>query len=164
MRAGYHQIRLVDGEEHKTAFKTHHGLYEFKVMPFGLTNAPATFQAAMNILFALLLRKCVLVFMDDILIYSATLKEHLKHLEQVFTILQENQLYVKLSKCSFAQQELEYLGHVISGAGVQTDPTKISAVRDWPVPTNAKPVRGFLGLIGYYRRFIKHWHYQQESL
>ena len=157
LRAGYHQIRLVEGEEHKTAFKTHHGLYEFKVMPFGLTNAPATFQAAMNILFALLLRKCVLVFMDDILIYSATLEEHLQHLEQVFTILQENQLYVKLSKCSFAQQELEYLGHVISAAGVQTDPAKISAVRDWPVPTNVKQVRGFLGLTGYYRRFIKHY-------
>lgn len=133
-------------------------------MPFGLTNAPATFQAAMNILFALLLRNYVLVFMDDILIYSETLEEHLQHLEKVFTILQENQLYVKLSKCSFAQQELEYLDHVISGAGVQTDPAKIAAVKDWPVPTNVKQVRGFLGLTGYYRRFIKHYGIISRSL
>ena len=164
LRAGYHQIRMRVEDKEKTTFKTHHGLYEFKVMPFGLTNAPATFQAAMNILFALLLRKCVLVFMDDILIYSATLEEHLQHLEQVFTILHENQLYVKLSKCSFAQQGLEYLGHVISAAGVQTDPAKISAVRDWPVPTNVKQVRGFLGLTGYYRRFIKHYGIISRSL
>ena len=93
----------MEGEEHKTAFKTHHGLYEFKVMPFGPINAPATFQAAMNTIFALLLRKCVLVFMDDILIYNATLEEHLQHSEQVFTILKDNQLCVKLSKCSFSQ-------------------------------------------------------------
>uniref|UniRef100_A0A8R7K3Q3 Reverse transcriptase domain-containing protein n=1 Tax=Triticum urartu TaxID=4572 RepID=A0A8R7K3Q3_TRIUA len=157
LRSGYHQIRLVAGEEHKTTFKTHHGLYEFKVMPFGLTNAPATFQAAMNILFAGLLRRCVLVFMDDILIYSKILEEHLQHLEQVFTIMQENQLYVKLSKCSFVQQKLEYLGHIISGAGVQTDPAKIAAVQNWPVPTNVKQVRGFLGLTGYYRKFIKNY-------
>ena len=102
LRSGYHQIRLVEGEEYKTAFKTHHGLYEFKVMPFGLTNAPATFQAAMNALFAHLLRKCVLIFMDDILIFSETLEQHLAHLEEVFTILQNNQLFVKYSKCTFA--------------------------------------------------------------
>lgn len=157
LRAGYHQIRVVEGEEYKTAFKTHHGLYEFKVMPFGLTNAPATFQAAMNELFAHLLRHCVLIFMDDILIYSPDWQTHLDHLTQVFTILQDNQLYVKLSKCSFAQTELEYLGHIISGKGVQTDPTKISAVQSWPRPTCARDIRGFLGLTGYYRKFIKNY-------
>ena len=109
-------------------------------------------------------RKYVLVFMDDILIYSATLEEHLQHLEQVFTILQENHLYVRMSKCSFAHQELEYLGHVISGAGVRTDPAKISAVKDWLVPTNVKQVRRFLGLTGYYRRFIKHYGIISRSL
>jgi hypothetical protein len=129
LRAGYHQIRLVPADEHKTAFKTHLGLYEFRVMPFGLTNAPATFQATMNSIFAHLMRKCVLVFMDDILIYSATLSDHVAHLQQVFSILQQHQLSIKQSKCSFAQQKLEYLGHIISGQGVSTDPGKVQAVQ-----------------------------------
>jgi hypothetical protein len=111
LRAGYHQIRVVPADEHKTAFKTHQGLYKFRVMPFDLTNAPATFQSTMNALFAEILRKHVLVFMDDILIYSPTMESHIKHLEQVFRILQQNELSVKQSKCSFAQQKLEYLGH-----------------------------------------------------
>jgi hypothetical protein len=157
LRAGYHQIRLVPADEHKTAFKTHLGLYEFRVMPFGLTNAPATFQATMNSIFAHLMRKCVLVFMDDILIYSATLSDHVAHLQQVFSILQQHQLSIKQSKCSFAQQKLEYLGHIISGQGVSTDPGKVQAVQQWPTPTNTKQVRGFLGLTGYYRKFIKNY-------
>jgi len=124
-RAGYHQIRVCSGDEFKTAFRTHHGLYEFKVMPFSLTNAPATFQSIMNQIFAPLLRKHVLVFMDDILIYSKTLSDHVQHLEQVFKILEQHQFFVKLSKCEFAKQELEYLGHTISAQGVSTEPTKI---------------------------------------
>jgi hypothetical protein len=157
LRAGYHQIRLVPTDEHKTAFKTHLGLYEFKVMPFGLTNAPATFQSAMNNIFSNMIRKCVLVFMDDILIYSPTLEDHLSHLQQVFQLLQANQLSVKLSKCSFAQESLDYLGHVISRHGVATDPTKVLAVQQWPVPKNVRQVRGFLGLTGYYRKFIQNY-------
>jgi len=115
MRSGYHQISMVPTDEAKTAFKTHHGHGEFRVMPFELTNAPATFQALMNTIFQPLLRQCILVFVDDILIYSKTLSEHLEHLTQVFSILQEHQLYLKMSKCSFAQKCLEYLGHIISG-------------------------------------------------
>lgn len=155
MRSGYHQIRVVPEDEAKTAFKTHHGHWEFRVMPFGLTNTPATFQALMNTIFQPLLRKCVLVFVDDILIYNKSLSEHLEHLNQVFTILQQHQLYLKKSKCSFAQQSLEYLGHIISQQGVSTDPKKTEAIANCPTPTDAKQLRSFLGLAGYYRKFIQ---------
>ena len=124
-------------------------------MPFGLTNALATFQALMNNIFQPLLRKCVLVFVDDILIYSPTLETHLDHLHQVFNILNEHQFLLKRSKCSFAQQQLEYLGHAISGHGVATNPKKIEAVANWPPPSDTRQLRGFLGLSGYYRKFIK---------
>jgi hypothetical protein len=157
LRSGYHQIRVVAEDIPKTAFKTHDGHWEFKVMPFGLTNAPATFQAIMNTIFAPMLRKFVLVFMDDILVYSRSLEEHKQHLTAVFKLLQDNQLYVKQSKCSFAQPQLEYLGHIIGVQGVATDPEKVAAVQNWPTPTSAKQVRSFLGLTGYYRKFIKHY-------
>jgi hypothetical protein len=113
-RAGYHQICIHPEDTHKTAFKTHNGLYEFLVMAFGLTNAPATFQSVMNLIFATLLRKGVLVFMDDILIYLATLEEHVSLLQRVFDILRQHRFFIKLPKCSFAQREIEYLGHCIS--------------------------------------------------
>lgn len=126
-------------------------------MPFGLTNAPATFQSIMNLIFAALLRKGVLVFMDDILVYSSSLEEHVKLLQEVFDILRHHQFYIKLSKCAFAQSEVEYLGHCISSLGVATEKSKIVAVEQWPVPVNVKELRGFLGLTGYYRKFIKHY-------
>lgn len=151
LRTGYHQIRMAPGGESKTAFKTHNGHSEFRVMPFGLTSAPATFQAVMNTIFQPILRKFVLVFVDDILIYSRTLQDHLIHLQQVFDILQKTNFFVKYSKCSFAQQQLEYLGHINGIHGVATDNKKIEAVCTWPVPTNVKQVRAFLGLAGYYR-------------
>jgi hypothetical protein len=157
LSSGYHQLRVAEGDEYKTAFRTHHGLYEFLVMPFGLTNAPATFQSVMNHIFAPLLRKGVLVFMDDILIYSRTLEQHEAHLREVFQILRAHNLNLKQSKCSFAQQNLEYLGHVIGTNGVATDSSKIAAVQAWPRPTNLKQLRGFLGLTGYYRKFIQHY-------
>jgi hypothetical protein len=147
----------MKGDEIKTTFKTHSGLYEFTVIPFGLTNAHATFQVAMNTIFAPLLRKCVLVFMDDILVYSKTLEDHIVHLQQVLQILHTNNFLLKLSKCVFTEQSLEYLGHIVSKAGVATEPSKIAAVNNWPTPKNIKQLRGFLGLIGYYRRFIKHY-------
>ncbi|GJT06337.1 peroxidase 64 [Tanacetum coccineum] len=128
LRAGYHQIRVHDRDVYKTAFRTHDGHYEFLVMPFGLTNAPSTFQATMNRLFSPYLRKFVIVFFDDILVYSTTLSSHLEHLECVFQCLQKHQFYVKRSKCVFGTGELEYLGHIISARGVQMDPKKVSAV------------------------------------
>ncbi|KAK1651826.1 hypothetical protein QYE76_069631 [Lolium multiflorum] len=157
LRSGFHQIRMVPHDESKTAFRTHNGHYEFLVMPFGLSCAPATFQAAMNTVFAHIIRKYVLVFVDDILVYSSTIQDHKKHLDTVLQLLEQNKLYVKRSKCSFAQQSLEYLGHIISADGVSTDPTKIEAVQHWPQPTNPTQLRGFLGLAGYYRKFIRHF-------
>lgn len=157
LRAGYHQIRMHVDDIHKTAFRTHDGHYEFVVMPFGLSNAPSTFQALMNHVFKPLLRKFVLVFFDDILVYSPDLATHVTHLKEVFTILQAHTLKVKQSKCSFAQPTVHFLGHVISGQGVAVDPSKVQCLLDWPKPPNIKALRGFLGLAGYYRRFVHHF-------
>jgi hypothetical protein len=154
LRAGYHQIRMREQDEAKTAFKTHHGHFQFRVMPFGLTNAPATFQCLMNDIFAQYTRKFVIVFLDDILVYSKDLQEHATHLEIVLQLLRKHQLYAKASKCSFAQDKIEYLGHVISKDGVATDKEKTQAMKDWPKPLSATELRGFLGLTGYYRKFV----------
>ena len=121
-------MRMHPEDEYKTTFKTHHGHYQFKVMPFGLTNAPATFQCIMNQILQAFLRKFVLVFLDDILIFSATMEDHKHHLQQVLAELRKHKLFLKESKCSFAQSSLEYLGHIISVEGVSTDPNKISAM------------------------------------
>lgn len=143
-QVNFHQILLAKEDIPKTAFQTHNGHYEYSVMPYGVTGGPATFQHEMNTVLAPVLRKSTVVFIDDILIYSKTWDEHLIHIQQVFTLLQKHQFKLKLSKCSFAKQELSYLGHVISRQGVATDPSKVSIIQDWPTPTNVKEVRSFL--------------------
>ena len=155
LRAGYHQLRIHPNDVFKTAFKTHEGHYEFLVMPFGLTNAPSSFQGWMNAVFKPLLKKCVLVFFDDILVYSRSREDHWQHLSEVFSLMTQHSLYVKESKCSFVTTRVEYLGHFISGKGVETDPKKIVVINSWPVPASIKELRSFLGLAGYYRKFIK---------
>lgn len=148
---------MVPKDVQKTAFRTHLGLYEFLVMPFGLTNAPATFQALMNSVFAPFIRRFVLVFFYDILVYSPDLNSHTKHLHMVLNSLKQNTLFAKLSKCSFYQKQIEYLGHIVTGEGVMADPAKVESMRDWPVPTSVKSLRSFLGLTGYYRRFVRNY-------
>ncbi|CAO2169428.1 unnamed protein product [Urochloa humidicola] len=155
LRAGFHQIRLKPGEEFKTAFQTHFGQFEFRVMAFGLTGAPGTFQEAMNTTLAPYLRKFVLVFFDDILIYSASYEDHLLHIKLVFELLLKDHWKIKLSKCAFAQRQINYLGHTISEKGVGTDPAKVAAISQWPIPSSAKELRSFLGLAGYYRKFVR---------
>jgi hypothetical protein len=141
----------------KTAFQTHNDHYEFMVMSFGLTGTPHSFQKAMNPTLAPLLRQCVLVFFDDILVYRQSYTDHLVHLEQVLKLLQQEQWYVKLSKCAFAVREISYLGYIISEKGVSTSPDKIKDVLEWPTPTRVKEFMSFLGLAGYYRKFVQHF-------
>ena len=152
---GYHQILMKESDIGKTAFRTHHGHYEFRMMPFGLCNAPSSFHATMNRLFQPYLRKYIIIFFDDILIYNRTVSDHLIHLETTFQVLMNGKFTLKLPKCSFVQQKIEYLGHIVSEKSVQLVPDKVQVVQQWPPLHTAHNLRGFLGLTGFYRRFIK---------
>jgi hypothetical protein len=140
-----------------TTFRTHECYYEFLVMPFGLTNAPSTFQSLMNYISNPFLRKFMLVFFDDILIYKKSWEAHVQHVNRVLKQLKEKQCYAKPSKCAFGVQEVEYLGHIVSHEGVKVDPNKIKDIRECPIPKTLKKLRGFLGLKGYYRKFVKNY-------
>jgi hypothetical protein len=157
LRAGYHQIRMCPEDEYKMAFKTHQGHYQFQVMPFGLCNVPATFQCVMNSILKPCLRRSILVFMDDILMYNTSILDHIEHLRVVFQLLREANLFVKRIKCTFACDTLEYLGHIVSATSVSTDPRKTRAMLAWPLPSNVTELRRFLGLTGYYRKFVRNY-------
>lgn len=157
LRSGYHQLKVLEADVPKTAFRTRYGHYEFLVMPFGLTNAPAVFMDLMNRVCKPYLDKFVIVFIDDILIYSRTKKEHGQHLRLVLELLRKEKLYAKLSKCEFWINEVHFLGHVVSDKGIHVDPAKIEAIKDWEAPTTPTEIRQFLGLAGYYRRFIENF-------
>ncbi|GJR90196.1 putative reverse transcriptase domain-containing protein [Tanacetum coccineum] len=155
LRSGYHQLRIREEDIPITAFRTRYGHYEFQVMPFGLTNAPAVFMDLMNRVCKPYLDKFVIVFIDDILIYSKNKEEHGEHLKTILNLLRSEKLYAKFSKCDFWLDSVQFLGHVIDSSGVHVDPAKIEAIKNWAAPTTPTEVRQFLGLAGYYRRFIK---------
>jgi hypothetical protein len=154
IRSGYHQIKIRASDVPKTAFSTRYGLYEFLVMSFGLTNAPAYFMYLMNSVFMNELDKFVVVFIDDILIYSKNEAEHAKHLRIVLQRLRDHKLYAKFSKCEFWLDSVKFLGHTISKDGISVDPSKVQEVMDWKPPKSVHQIRSFLGLAGYYRQFI----------
>ena len=155
LRSGYHQLRVRDSDIQKTAFRTRYGHYEFLVMPFGLTNAPAVFMDLMNRIFLEYLDQFVIVFIDDILVYPHSEEEHAQYLRIVLEILRRHQLYAKFSKCAFWVSSVGFLGHVVSNRGISVDPQKIEAITSWEQPKSVQEICSFLGLAGYYRRFVE---------
>ncbi|GBG64030.1 hypothetical protein CBR_g40277 [Chara braunii] len=154
LKSGYHQLEIRKEDRYKTAFTTRYGHFEWLVMPSGLTNAPATFQAAMTTKYGHMLDRYVLIYLDDILVYSLSLDEHVEHLRTVLERLRQAKYKANRDKCEFARQELEYLGHYVTPQGIRPLADKIEALRVWPEPTNTTDVRSFMGLAGYYQRFI----------
>ena len=164
LRSGYYQLRVKEVDVPKTAFRTPYGHYEFLVMPFGFTNALAAFMDSMNRVFHPYLDQFLVVFIDDILVYSKDAQEHEQHLKIVLQMLREKNLYVKLSKCDFWLKEVSFLSHIVSAKGIKVDPTKIEVVVNWKPPRNVTEVRSFLGLAGYYRRFVRGFFVVASSL
>ncbi|KAI3719580.1 hypothetical protein L6452_20482 [Arctium lappa] len=155
LRSGYDQVKVKEDDVPKIAFRTHYGHYEFLVMPFGLTNAPTVFMDLMNRVCRPFLDNSVIVFIDDILVYSKDEAEHVQHLRDVLEVLRKEKLYAKFSKCEFWLKEVQFLGHVVSKDGVKVDPANIDAMMNWDPPKSPSEIRSFLGLAGYYRRFIQ---------
>ncbi|CAN4076666.1 unnamed protein product [Withania somnifera] len=155
LRCGYHQLRIHTEDVPKTAFRTRYGHYEFLVMSFGLTNAPVAFMDPMHRVLKPYLDSFVIVFIDDILVYSRSKSDHEQHLRVILRTPREHKLYAKFSKCEFWLESVAFLGHIVSKAGVLVDLAKIRAIRDWPRPTTVYEIRNFIGLAGYYRRFVE---------
>jgi hypothetical protein len=155
LRSGYHQIRMKLGDEWKTASKTKFGLYEWLVMPFGLTNAPSTFMRLMNEVLRPFIGLFVVVYFDDILIYSKSMEDHLEHLSAVFDALCVARLFANMDKCIFCTQCVSFLGYVVTPQRIEVDSSKIAAIQEWPTPTTITQIRSFLGLAGFYHRFVR---------
>jgi hypothetical protein len=155
LHSGYHQIHMKLGDEWKTVFKTKFDLYEWLVIPFGLTNAPSTFMRLMNEVLHAFIGKFVVVYFDDILIYSKSIDEHIDHLHVVFNVLRDVCLFGNLEKCTFCTDRVSFLGYVVTPQGIELDHAKVEAIHSWPIPKTLSQVRSFLGLAGFYCRFVK---------
>ena len=155
--SGYWQVEMAPEDKEKTAFCTKYGLFQFKVMPYGLSNAPGTFERLMETVLRGMQWERAVLYLDDIIVFSDSVEEHLKRLEEILQRLRAANLMLKPSKCHFFKHQVEFLGHIVSQDGVSTDPHKVEAVKEWPIPRRVRDVRAFLGLTGYYRRFIQNY-------
>ena len=156
MRDAYRRLRIRDGDEWKTAFRTRYGHFEYTVTPFGLSNAPAAFQAHLNGIMADLLDTFVIVHLDDILIFSKARESHERHIKEVLERSRRHKMYAKLSKCEFFRDRVEYLGFIVTPNGVELDPERVGVIQDWPEPASIHDICVFIGFANYYRRFIRH--------
>ena len=155
LKSGYHQVGITDEYIFKTTFRTHYGHYEFVMMPFGLTKTPVVFMYLMNNILSNYMNKFVVVFINDILIYSKNEQEHEGHLRIILHVLREQQLYAKFGKCDFFKDKIQYLGHVVSKDGISIDPKKIKAITEWLFPKNVSDIRSFMAITAYYQKFIE---------